>query len=297
MGPRRPESQSAQTAGPNRPQGHRPGPATDAGGAALSAPGGLPPAITGRHRRRGDRPVRPLPGRRPSPRPTRVGRRPHRRGPGHQRDGPAPRRTGPRRARSRGPRRPAPAGHLPTHPRPATPEGRRGRRPDRPPRRGSRLRLPPEAVWPPPPVHPDVPRGVLLPIERGGRPAPGGPGTAPTTGRTPGPEDAPEHRDRVRPAEVAPLRGRRPGADRPGLLRAVCPLRAACGIAGRGRLAGIQPSLLRPGDLPDPAAALAGPAWRGLPATPGPRRRDDAPDATRGRAGDAAGTSRSPAEP
>ena len=71
-------------------------------------------------------------------------------------------------------------------------------------------------------------------------------------------------------------------------------LRAA--LAGRRCLAGIQPSLLRPGDVPDPQGSLDGPARRGVPAAPGPRRGHGTSDATRGRAGGAPGTSRPLAE-
>jgi hypothetical protein len=37
-----------------RSPGHRPGPGADAGGTAVSAPGGLPPPVVGRRRRRDD---------------------------------------------------------------------------------------------------------------------------------------------------------------------------------------------------------------------------------------------------
>ena len=60
-----------------------------------------------------------------------------------------------------------------------------------------------------------------------------------------GPSLPRKHRRRFRPGEVASLRDRRPGTNRPGLLRALRALGAARGLAGRGCLAGIQPSLLR----------------------------------------------------
>ena len=123
-------------------------------------PGGLPPPVAGRRRRRDDRPVRPLPGRGVRAGRPRPGGIPRLHGQTDQRDGPALRRAGPRRARPRGPRRPAPTRHLPEDPperlRKAVEESDR----DRPPRGRQRLRLPPEAVRPPPPVRPRVPRGL-----------------------------------------------------------------------------------------------------------------------------------------
>ena len=48
----------------------------------------------------------------------------------------------------------------------------------------------------------------------------------------------------------------------------LCVLSELRGLAGRRCLAGIQPSLLRPRDVPDPQGSLDRPARRGVPATP-----------------------------
>ena len=60
---RRPEPQPAQAAGPGRPPVQRTGPATDAGGTPVSDSWWPSSTSRCRHHRRGDRPVRPLPGR------------------------------------------------------------------------------------------------------------------------------------------------------------------------------------------------------------------------------------------
>ena len=141
------------------------------------------------------------------------------------------------------------------------------------PRGRQRVRLPQETVRPPPPVRPRFPRHFPVPVEHRPGPSAGGDRPAPKVPRPTGPHVAPDLTRGLRPGEVAPLCDRRPGTDRPRLLRAVYALGVVRGPAGRRRLARVQPALRRPRDLPDPQGTLARAAGRGLPATSGPGGR------------------------
>ena len=109
------------------------------------------------------------------------------------------------------------------------------------------------------------------------------PAAAEGVARRPGP---------VRPGPVAPPR-RRPGRrDRSSLLRAVRALGTPGRAAGRQRLAGDQPPVRRPRDVPDLARAMAPGPPGPLPPAPAPRGRGDPIEATPGRAGGGADSAR-----